>query len=299
MSLLTSPSKRTSNINIPSPRHITGSGSTFLSLANARYRHNDGMTMKMAFSLVELSIVLVILGLLTGGILAGQSLIRASELRSVSADYSRYITAVQSFRDRYFAIPGDMPNATRFWGKDNTNCSAHTGTATTGGTCNGNGDGSLNSVATAGTTGEYYQFWKHLALAGLIEGSYTGLSGSGGGEHSIIGTNVPAAKLSNAGWSVYNIANYPGNTEWFAFDYQNMFTFGTQNATSITYFSVLKPEEAWNIDTKLDDGKPGSGKIMSLWNYGCTDATGFSNLTANYALNTTTIVCRLVFPKSF
>lgn len=59
-----------------------------------------------AFSLVELSIVLVILGLLTGGILAGQSLIRAAELRAVSTEYSRYITATQSFRDKYFAVPG-------------------------------------------------------------------------------------------------------------------------------------------------------------------------------------------------
>ena len=64
-------------------------------------------TAQPGFSLVELSIVLVILGLLTGGILAGQSLIRAAELRSISTDYSRYIAAVQAFRDKYFALPGD------------------------------------------------------------------------------------------------------------------------------------------------------------------------------------------------
>ena len=68
------------------------------------------------FSLVELSIVLVILGLLTGGILAGQSLIRASELRAATAEYQRYATSIQSFRDKYMALPGDMTNATRFWG---------------------------------------------------------------------------------------------------------------------------------------------------------------------------------------
>ncbi|PZP83692.1 MAG: type II secretion system protein, partial [Azospirillum brasilense] len=55
------------------------------------------------FSLVELSIVLVILGLLTGGILGGQSLIRAAELRTISTDANRYITAAQTFRDKYFA----------------------------------------------------------------------------------------------------------------------------------------------------------------------------------------------------
>lgn len=71
-------------------------------------------TMRNAFSLVELSIVLVILGLLTGGILAGQSLIRAAELRAVSTEYNRHFTAIQSFRNRYMALPGDMNNATRF-----------------------------------------------------------------------------------------------------------------------------------------------------------------------------------------
>ena len=67
-----------------------------------------------AFSLVELSIVLVILGLLVGGVLSGQSLIRAAELRSVTTEYSRYTTAISSFRDKYFALPGDMSNATSF-----------------------------------------------------------------------------------------------------------------------------------------------------------------------------------------
>lgn len=68
------------------------------------------------FSLVELSIVLVILGLLTGGILSGQSLIRAAELRSVVTDIQQIQTSIYSFRDRYMALPGDMKDATDFWG---------------------------------------------------------------------------------------------------------------------------------------------------------------------------------------
>lgn len=254
--------------------------------------------MRKAFSLVELSIVLVILGLLTGGILAGQSLIRAAELRAVSTEYARHITAVQSFRDKYMALPGDMANATAFWGKDNTNCAGHTGTASANGTCNGSGDGTINQSLGAGLTNEQHQFWRQMALAGLVEGSYTGIAGAGGVRHSIIGTNVPASKLSNAGWSVYAQPNFPGNTEWFAYDYQNMLTFGAANGSDITYSNALRPEEAWNVDTKLDDGKPGRGKVMSLWD-SCTDAAGFSSLDANYALTTTTVVCRLVFPRAF
>ncbi|MGB1540395.1 MAG: prepilin-type N-terminal cleavage/methylation domain-containing protein, partial [Rickettsiales bacterium] len=69
------------------------------------------MNSKAGFSLVELSIVLVILGLLTGGILGGQSLIRAAELRSVSKEYEKYQTAINIFKDKYFALPGDFNNA--------------------------------------------------------------------------------------------------------------------------------------------------------------------------------------------
>ena len=133
--------------------------------------------MKHAFSLVELSIVLVILGLLTGGILTGQSLIRASELRSVTTEYQRYITATQTFRDKYFALPGDMNNATRFWGDDNAACADAAIPNGTPGTCNGNGNGGLE-WAGASATGERFQFWKHLSLAGVIEGTYSGLAGS-------------------------------------------------------------------------------------------------------------------------
>ena len=127
-----------------------------------------------AFSLVELSIVLVILGLLTGGILAGQNLIRASELRAVITEFQNYNTAVNTFRDKYFALPGDMRNATAFWGDQATgteSCSDGSVPDGTPGTCNGDGNGNITSAA--GVI-EYLRFWQHLSLSGLIEGSYTG-----------------------------------------------------------------------------------------------------------------------------
>ncbi len=150
--------------------------------------------MKQAFSLVELSIVLVILGLLTGGILAGQSLIRAAEVRSVGTDYNRYVAATQTFRDKYMAIPGDMNNATRFWTRqvNASHCVTNSAAAvSTPGTCDGNGDGNVYGWSpNASESGESFQFWRQLALAGLVEGSYTGLAGSGGVAHHTIGTNA-------------------------------------------------------------------------------------------------------------
>ena len=250
-----------------------------------------------AFSLVELSIVLVILGLLTGGILGGQSLIRAAELRSVSTDYARYQTAMATFRDKYFALPGDMTNATAFWGKDNTNCSGDTGTAATPGTCNGNGNGLFENAAAGGQTGEVFQFWKQLALAGLIEGTYSGLSGPvtgvGGGRDAVLGTNVPRARLANAGYSLFHSIVPSGHSDRWDIADGNHLNLGAENPNHYeTDAPILKPEEAWNIDTKMDDGLPAQGRLISYkdgLNPGC--ASPQTDATARYALSVSSVVC--------
>lgn len=252
-----------------------------------------------AFSLVELSIVLVILGLLTGGILGGQSLIRAAELRAISTEYSRYSAAAQTFRDKYFAVPGDMANATAFWGKDATNCNGDTGAPGLPGTCNGNGDGRLLPALAVSSTAEIFQLWKQLALAGLIEGNYSGLAGSLGEAQAIIGENVPRSRMSNTGWTVYPWFVDTGNPEMWAVRGDNALFFGAQTATHVTYNPVLKPEEAWNIDSKMDDGRPGTGQMLALWNGGCTEATADNQYNAGYDLDNTAIACRLMFRKVF
>lgn len=254
---------------------------------------------RSAFSLVELSIVLVILGLLTGGILAGQSLIRAAELRSVSTEYQRYVTATQTFRDKYLALPGDMPNATRFWGDDNSACADAGIPNGTPGTCNGNGDGMIHGALAVSASGETFQLWKQLALAGLIEGNYTGISGTGSGYDAVLGTNVPVSKLSNAGWSLQYVDT--GNTlvnYTLPSHYGNVFIFGTEYPNWETGSPALRPEEAWNIDTKLDDGLPASGRIIGrYWNNLCSEpnsgAPATTNLDARYRLTDSSVQCSL------
>jgi prepilin-type N-terminal cleavage/methylation domain-containing protein len=135
------------------------------------------------FSLVELSIVLVILGLLTGGILAGQSLIRASELRAVTTEYQRYATATQTFRDKYFALPGDFRDATRFWQRmtNTADCITNsTAAVNAAGSCDGDADAFIEAAAAASQSGEMFHYWRQLALAGLVEGTYSGVAGGGG-----------------------------------------------------------------------------------------------------------------------
>ena len=260
-------------------------------------------TIRSAFSLVELSIVLVILGLLVGGVLSGQSLIHASELRAATAEYQRYFTAVEAFKDKYFAIPGDFNNAQAFWGQS-TAC----GGASATGVCNGNGDGIINQAAAVSTQGEDFMFWRELAFAGLVEGNYTGIAGPSAGNtgiDSVIGTNVPKSKMANSGWSVRNLANYAGDGATYKYDYGNIFGFGSQVTGDTTYGANMKPEDAWNIDTKLDDGLPGSGKIMVRDDnvFGtataCTNATGNTDYTSGYKLSNTALSCSFFIAKQF
>ncbi|PZP87232.1 MAG: hypothetical protein DI582_00225 [Azospirillum brasilense] len=249
-----------------------------------------------AFSLVELSIVLVILGLLTGGILGGQSLIRAAELRSISTDTSRIITAAQTFRDKYFAMPGDMNNATSFWGKSAADCNAHTGTAATPGTCNGNGNGVVDVGGAANGPTESLRFWQQLALAGLIEGSYTGNAGPAAGIDAIIGTNTPRMRIGTAGWWMGYVDNSANTfTNLFVNNYTNWILSGTDNDSYLDD-GYLNAEEAWNVDTKMDDGQPARGSVFSRNYAGCTTSTVSTDLSTTYALNVRTAnACPLYF----
>lgn len=255
--------------------------------------HRDG------FSLVELSLVLVILGLLVGGVLTGQNLIRAAELRSVTTEFQKYQTAVMTFRDRYMALPGDMRNATDFWGAM-TNCGAASPSGTGTQTCSGNGDGRINQPSAASQTGEMFAVWRHLANAGLIEGSYSGIAGSLGTSHSIPGTNVPASKLSNAGWTTLWVGErISSDTLWFEGSYGNPVWIGFPGGGT-TVNPAFTAEEAWNIDSKMDDGLPESGKIRPRKDFAGTGTTHCSNTTTRkYSLNNTGLLCQLMFLNAF
>lgn len=236
-----------------------------------------------AFSLVELSIVLVILGLLTGGILAGQSLIRAAELRNITREHQSFITAVHSFRDKYMAFPGDMTNASSFWGLM-TNCGVASPSGSGTQTCNGNGNGRIDDPSAAGRTGEIFTFWQQLANAGAIEGSYTAIAGAAGVDHSILAENIPKSKFPNAGWSTQYL-NLGATATRYGMNYGNSFSFGAATSDSSARGGILRVDELWGIDTKIDDGMPGRGRIIAI-NYNvCTSAADGVDYAAPYLLN--------------
>lgn len=232
-----------------------------------------------AFSLIELSIVLVILGLLTGGILAGQSLVRAAEIRNASGEYSRMMTALHTFRDKYMALPGDMPNATQFWGiADGTGkdwaCGSTKSTSST--TCDGNGNGRIENSCDAPesipgecSTWPVYEelrVWQHLANAGLINGQYTGAFESSAPYYSW--ANTPSSRVSSGAWY---ISYYQSTSTADRFRAVQGNTLGISSLGD-TFAALLTPEEAWSIDTKLDDGMPGTGKVVGFKGYSTTIA---------------------------
>ena len=246
------------------------------------------------FSLVELSIVLVILGLLVGGVLTGQSLIRAAELRSGIAQIQQYSTAILSFRDKYFALPGDMPNATAFWGVaagNGSDADCFGTESTTRATCNGTGDGRIHTPPGV-TSGvhfhhEGFRAWQHLANAGLIEGSFTGRTDSTSvALQRTPGKNVPVSKLGGASGARLNYADHE-KTSYY--DPARSYVF---NMLFIS--GALTPEENWNIDTKMDDGNPVWGTVFApnsavAWSLNCTTSTDAA--TAQYNLTSSDKNC--------
>lgn len=118
---------------------------------------------QQGFTLVEIAIVLVIIGLLLGGILKGQEMITQAKIKNVMADFSGVSAAYHGYQDRYRAIPGDDPGAPSRW-------SGAAVSGTSGEPGNGRIQGDWNS-STA--TDESRLWWDHLRRAGFVSGSGT------------------------------------------------------------------------------------------------------------------------------
>lgn len=111
------------------------------------------------FTLVEIAIVLVIIGLLLGGVLKGQELITQARIKNVANDLNGMTAAVYAYQDRFKQLPGNDTGAAARWGA---------GVASGDGV---NGIGGAFNSATAGD--ESRLFWLHLRRAGFIAGDNT------------------------------------------------------------------------------------------------------------------------------
>jgi prepilin-type N-terminal cleavage/methylation domain-containing protein len=227
----------------------------------AHSKHTQTGT-QAGFTLVELSIVLVIIGLIVGGVLVGQDMIRAAEIRSTIAQVEKYNTAVNTFRDKYANLPGDMlsSDATRF------GFTARGGAATN----RGDGDRLLEAPGSGLLLGtETGLFWRDLSQVALIDNGFATITDGGSG----LGNGGAAITLAemdrflpqaNLGLGHYITVHSAGGRNYF----QVSRVTAVSNAGAYTLESALSPQTAFNVDDKLDDGNPTNGSVNAAWTGG-------------------------------
>ncbi len=179
------------------------------------------------FTLVEIAIVLVIIGLLLGGILKGQELITSARVRNLADQNSGVQAAYYGFIDRYRFIPGDMPLVT---------AQNAIGAAVTVG-----GDG--NSIIGDGAAlTEYAMVWQHLALSQFIQGAY------GGAPAYIAQTDAPI--------NAFNGRVLLGQSD----DYQGA---GAVDRLVYVFGSQVPVNVMRELDVKIDDSAPLTGVMRA------------------------------------
>jgi len=203
------------------------------------------------FTLVEIAIVLVIIGLLLGGILKGQEMINQAKIKNVINDFNGITVAINSYQDRYRALPGDDQNATTRWttqapGKGD-------GNGIIAGFYNANDTGGTNSAPANGK--ESNLFWQHLRIAGFVGGLTMG-QGSG--------TPPP-----NAAGGIIGVESGVVGANGLGF------------TSMVICFSNLPEKIASAIDAQMDDGLPDKGSVRAQRQDNANPATmGASNVTA-------------------
>lgn len=195
------------------------------------------------FTLVEIAIVLVILGLIIGGVLKGQEMLTNGKLKRIESDSSGVIVAMNSYRDRYLQLPGDDNRADQHFVlyTDGTN-------DPTAADINGDGDGMVSGTWFGSSNSESANFWKHLRASGLIPGS---------GDDDTLLTNAFGGNI--------------GLRDGSLLLYGHVIVFGS-----------IEGPIARILDDKLDDGSPSSGRIQSDLTSASMDNYLTSSAGSNY-----------------
>jgi prepilin-type N-terminal cleavage/methylation domain-containing protein len=187
-------------------------------------------TRAKGFTLIEIAIVLVIIGLLLGGVLKGEELIRSARVRSLISEQQGIKAAFYGFQDRYRALPGDYASADSSINCGTTAC------------VNGDGNGRIEEHSAAGMH-ERIMVWSHLAAAGFLNGSYTA------DNDDELPTDVNNPKNS---YSIYVQLAYDNN-------------YGTGAGTSkhnLKTGGQIPVELIAEVDRKTDDGNPYGGSFQ-------------------------------------
>jgi len=232
------PYKTTLNARSDQPRGWVGNLSSHLP---NRLRHCNTLCLpknkQSGFTLVEMAIVLIIIGLILGGVFKGQALIDTARVRSLSTDVSGIRTAWYSFQERYRSIPGDFSNAR---------------TQIDSASSQGNGNGVIDDDQ------ERAGVWQQMALAGFIPGNFDGAQNAAGSASDM--TCAPDTCPKNPYNGFYKIS-YTAQAADAEGPAHEIFT-GEQIPVSILS----------QLDNKLDDGNPASGRfrVHQAYQTACT-----------------------------
>jgi prepilin-type N-terminal cleavage/methylation domain-containing protein len=216
------------------------------------------MRAQAGFTLVELAIVMIIIGLLIAGVLKGQALIQNAQVTSTVAQVKAIEAATSTFVDTYQSLPGDLVNpATRLPACANA-CIVGAGAT--------NGNGRLTNTPGATPLGvENEAFFPQLSAAGLV----TGLTGGAAGSTTVNG-NFPATKIANnvimAGSAFNNVVgDFSAALLGAGVPEQGLYLTINNSIAQPTAATVgLKPDQAGRIDTKIDDGVPDTGLVRAF-----------------------------------
>lgn len=228
------------------------------------YIHPSTHRTQTGFTLVELAIVMIIIGLLLGGILKGQAMIQSARISGAVQEINAFRTAYLTFQSLYGAKPGDIRDAqTRI-----QNCNAASNCL------NGNGNNIVSgSIADpldsnffwlgwgSSTAYENTQFWKHMALADLI----VGVNPTASDANLEWKQSHPVSRI-NGGYTVLNSrCSGPGCTaspQGFVLRLHRCLT--CPNIEENLGSAALTSSELWRIDMKLDDDSPQTGIVRGF-----------------------------------
>ncbi len=215
------------------------------------------------FTLVEMSIVLVIIGLIIGGILKGQEVIAGARQKAVINQANAVRSATSTYFDRYRALPGDDPTANAVL---DVNLNSGDGNGIVG--------VSVALNATVATEIENYTFFNGMIAANLLNGGAVTASAGTVPALNFGSTALPAAPISGAG---LNIARGTHNGDGTAATVRTTHWLRVQKSTAAPAASA-SPRTLQNIDSQIDDGMPYTGGVRDGFNI---DVAGCANAAIN------------------